>query len=209
MLKALRNRWLQIAVTMIASIVITPGFISAQNSGVGGDGTMRLMWTGTDSHISLWKLDASNNINFSSSREYGPYYGWTPIALTTAYNGNSYVLWRNTNGSISLWLVDANLNYVTSRAYGPYDGWIAESVSVETAGPGNNRFRVIWRDTAGKVSIWIVDAALNFVNNHVYGPYFGFVPKGNAVTTGELGATDSATAAMAVPAARGKSILGQ
>jgi len=209
MLKVLQNRWLQITATMLASIVMTPGAVFAQNSGVAGDGTLRLMWTGTDSHISLWKLDATNNINFLSYHEYGPYYAWTPISLTTAYNGNSYVLWRYTDGSISLWLVDANLNYVTSRVYGPYNGWTAESLSVETTGFGNNRFRVIWRDTSGEVSLWIVDAALNLVNNHVYGPYWGFVPKGNAVTTGDRGAADPAAAAMAVPAGTGKVMLGQ
>jgi hypothetical protein len=169
---SLRN-WLRITLATI-SVVVLPCILSAQNSGVAGDGTFRLMWRGTDSHISLWTLDSSNNINETSFHEYGPYDGWLPIALTTANSGSSYILWRNTNGSISLWLVDPNLNLVSYRVYGPYDGWTAESLSVDTA--STNRFRVLWRETDGRVSIWIVDPLLNLVSSRVYGPYFGFDP---------------------------------
>lgn len=169
------KRGLRILFGTIAAAVILPTVLPAQNTGVAGDGTMRLMWTATDSHISLWKLDAS--LNDLGYHEYGPYYGWSPIALTTDTAGYSYILWRYTDGSISLWLVDPNLNFVNSRIYGPYTGWTAESLSVETSGVGN-RFRVIWKDTDGKVSIWIVDGALNFVSNAVYGPFFGWTPSG-------------------------------
>jgi hypothetical protein len=177
MLNLVRKTWCHTAAVTIAWAVIQPGLLCAQNSGVAGDGTMRLMWRGTDSHISLWKFDASAGMNFTTYKEHGPFNGWQPLALTTANNNNSYVLWRHTNGSISLWLVDANLNYLTSHVYGPYDGWIAESLSVETIGGINkDRFRVIWRNTSGAVSLWLVDANLNLVNSHVYGPYFGWTP---------------------------------
>lgn len=193
MLNLVGKTWLQTAAVTIAWAVIQPGLLCAQNSGVAGDGTMRLMWRGTDSHISLWKFDASNGINFTAYREHGPYNGWQPIALTTANNNNSYVLWRHTNGSISLWLVDANLNYVTSRVYGPYDGWIAESVSVETIGGVNkDRFRVIWRNTSGAVSVWIVDANLNLVNSHVHGPFFGWTPSSGTSSSLRASVLDTA-----------------
>jgi hypothetical protein len=209
-----RKTWLQTAAVAVAFAVIQPGLLSAQNSGVAGDGTMRLMWKGTDSRISLWKLDASNGINFLSAKEHGPFYGWEPIALTTANNRNSYVLWRHTNGAISLWLVDANLNYVTHRQYGPYEGWTAESLSVETIGGVNkDRFRVIWRATNGQVSLWIVDANLNFVNNHVHGPYWGWVPSAGkaatAPTAADAEAEAKAAAAMTTPPSSPSRMPGQ
>jgi hypothetical protein len=191
MLNVFRKKLFFAATAVIVWAGIQPGILSAQNSGVGADGTMRLMWKATDSSISLWKLDASNSINFLSYHAYGPYYGWSPIALTTDNNGYSYVLWRYTDGSISLWLVDPNLNFVTNRIYGPYTGWTAESLSVETGGSGD-RFRVIWRATDGSVSIWIVDGGLNFVSNHVYGPYFGYTPSAGAATAaGKLSTANS------------------
>jgi len=171
----------RIAVASIAAMML-PCILPAQNSGVASDGTARLMWRATDSHISLWSLDAPNN-TILGTHEYGPYYSWLPIALTTANNGNSYILWRNTNGSISLWLVDANLNYVNSLVYGPYAGWTAESLSVETT--NTNNFRVLWRSTDGLVSIWIVDSALNLISARNFGPFFGFDPTpGTAVRKG-------------------------
>ena len=38
-------------------------------------------------------------------------------------DGYTRLLWRATNGSISVWKVDSNLNYADSHIYGPYDRW--------------------------------------------------------------------------------------
>jgi hypothetical protein len=95
--------------------------------------------------------------------------------------------------------VDANLNYVNSQIYGPYDGWTAESLSVDTG--GTSRFRLLWRDRDGRVSIWIVDPSLNLVSSRVYGPYVGFDPTGatarkSAQSDGNQQADTTAAAAM-------------
>ena len=164
-----RNRLLAIAAAFTIWATIQPGTVSAQNSGVGGDGFTRLLWRGTDYRISLWKLDG--NLNLVLLREYGPYTGWIPIAITTAANNNTYVLWRNTDGAISLWLVDANLNFVNSHLYGPFPGWIAKGLST---GGNSPNFRVIWRFTNGLASVWNVDGNLNFVTGPLYGPFFGW-----------------------------------
>jgi hypothetical protein len=167
-----RKRLLATAAAVTMWLTMQPGTVSAQNSGLGGDGITRLLWRATDYHISLWTLDA--NLNQTSFHEYGPYPGWIPVALTTDKFNYSYVLWRNTDGSISLWLVDPNLNFVSNHIYGPYAGWTAKGLSADAGGSAN--FRVIWRYTDGSVSLWNVDGGLNFVANHIYGPYFGFDP---------------------------------
>jgi hypothetical protein len=149
-----------------------PSVLPAQTSGVGCDGYTRFLWRGTDSRISLWKVDA--NLNNPTSAQYGPYDGWQPVAMTVLCNNYTYVLWKYTDNSISLWKVDPNLNYVTTHVYGPYAGWIPESLSPDQAVPGN--MRVLWRETMGYVSIWAVDSNVNFLFNKVYGPYFGFDP---------------------------------
>jgi hypothetical protein len=104
--------------------------------------------------------------------QYGPYPGYDPIAITVGSSNNTYVLWRHTSGSISLWKVDGNLNLISYQTYGPYTGWRADSLS-----SGNGELRLIWRYTTGDVSVWDVDAAsLNYVNSRVDGPFFGFDP---------------------------------
>jgi hypothetical protein len=158
------------AVTMWATIL--PGAVSAQNIGLGGDGFTRLMWRGTDYSIALWKINSS--LALVGSITYGPYPGWTPVAITTDRLGFTYVLWRYADGTINLWLVDPNLNFVTSHAYGPYTGWTAKGLSADAG--GSNNFRVIWRFTEGAASLWNVDGNLSFVNSQAYGPSFGFDP---------------------------------
>jgi len=170
MMSTLRRKLLVVAAVILAWTAIQPGIASAQTSGIGSDGFTRVLWRGTDGSISLWKLDGS--LNFMTNHVYGPYPGYTPIAITTAANNNTYVLWRYTDGSIALWEVDANLNIVTSRGYGPYAGWSAQNMST---GPGSE-LRVIWRHTTGMVSVWWVDAFLNLITSKAYGPYFGWDP---------------------------------
>ena len=83
------------------------------------------MWRGTDGSISLWKLDPV--LNFVGSHNYGPYAGWSPVALTMLGN-NTYVLWSATDGTANIWVLDANLNFISSRTLdqsvaGPLRGW--------------------------------------------------------------------------------------
>ena len=151
---------------------IHPSIMSAQTSGVGSDAYTRFFWRGTDSSISIWRVDPL--LGSAVSHVYGPYDGWTPLALAVGSNNYTYVLWHYTDGSISLWLIDPNLNFVNNSNYGPFLGWIPESLSVSE--DGSNQLRVIWKETKGLVAIWMLDANLNFLKNAIYGPFFGFDP---------------------------------
>jgi hypothetical protein len=167
-----KNLLFMAAAATVWAAAMQPSFSSAQSSGIGGDGVTRLLWRGTDGSISLWKLDG--NLNFLGNHNYGPYYGWEPIAITSAANSWTYVLWRYTDNSVSLWAVDPNLNFGFNRNYGPYTGWIAETFSADTN--GNSTLRLIWRNTAGQVSVWFLNPDLSLVRSANYGPYFGWNP---------------------------------
>jgi hypothetical protein len=111
--------------------------------------------------------------------------------MTVLCNNYTYVLWKNTNGSISLWKVDPNLNYVSSNVFGPFEGWIPESLSPDQANPGS--IRVLWRETMGLISIWVVDSNVNLALNKVYGPFFGFDPHADAVGGRVVGGSSTAS----------------
>jgi hypothetical protein len=160
-----RNRLLAIAAFTILAI-IHPGTVSAQTSGVGGDGFTRLLWV-MNGDMVLWKLDP--NLNMVASKDYGSFPGYDLIGITTAPNNNTYVLWSyhasasSGNTSITLWLVDANLNFITSRNYGPLPlGWIPTGLS---AGGSSPNFQVIWSQGGTAMAVWIVDANLNYVTS--------------------------------------------
>jgi len=174
------SRTLSRLLTLTTVIILSathPGILSAQTSGIGKDGFTRILWRGTDGRIALWKLDA--NLVKVAEQQYGPYPGFEPIALTIVPVSTgigieediTYVLWTNTDGSISLWKVDSNLNWVTSKVSGPFAGWTAQGLS-----SGNGELRMIWRHTTGAVSVWIVDPNTLAAFAREHGPFFGFDP---------------------------------
>jgi hypothetical protein len=186
-----RRRLLAAAAAATMWATFPPDTVSAQQSGVGGDASTVLRWVGTAADgtadvLDLWKLDAS--LNFLTSQVYGPYPGWTPLAITTANSGDTFVLWTYRDHSISLWKVDHNLNYITSQVYGPYPGWAAQGLSVDT-GQGLNgsnsegicivncgtpSFRVTWAKANGSGGVWELDQNLKFIMSQGYGPYAGY-----------------------------------
>jgi hypothetical protein len=94
-------------------------------------------------------------------------------------DGNTRVLWRATNGSVSVWKVDPNLTYIDSHIYGPYDGWSPLSLAVSS----NNRTYLLWRNTSGQAAIWWLDQNLNFGNSVNTDPYYGWIPETLSVGT--------------------------
>jgi hypothetical protein len=144
----------------------------SQNSGIGGDGFTRLLWTGTDGSIVVYRLDG--NLNLVANRSYGPFADWAPIALTVANNSFSYVLWRRTDGLVNVWALDPNLNLSGNQTYGPFGGWYAEHLSADTN--GQSTLRLTWRATNGTFSVWYRQANLALSTSNTFGPFFGYLP---------------------------------
>ena len=94
-------------------------------------------------------------------------------------DGYTRLLWRATNGSVSVWKVDSNLNYTDSHIYGPYDGWTPLSLAVSS----NNRTYLLWRNTSGQAAVWWLDQNLGFGNSVNTDPYYGWIPETLSVST--------------------------
>ena len=186
-----RQSLLAVAVVISAFVTIQP--VLAQSSGVGCDGATRLLWTGTNASISLWKLDS--NLNVLSKTAYGPYAGWYPAGITTACNNNTYVLWLGLtadqlafNGTALIQKLDANLKFVTQQTY-TQTGLFPDSLSAD---PSNNTLRLIWRGgntisgtviitggtvttSGGTAAISYLQPDLSVVKTVTYGPAPGFL----------------------------------
>ena len=187
-----RQSLLAVAVVISAFVTIQP--VLAQSSGVGCDGATRLLWTGTNASISLWKLDS--NLNVLSKTAYGPYAGWYPAGITTACNNNTYVLWLGLatdelayNGTALIQQLDANLKFVRQRAY-TQTGMFPDSLSAD---PSNNTLRLIWHGgnifsggsviisggtvttSGGTAAISYLQPDLSVVKTVTYGPAPGFL----------------------------------
>jgi hypothetical protein len=160
------------AAAVAIALAFQAGAVSAQTqvSILGNDGYTRAMWRGTDGSINLWKLDPV--LNFVGSHGYGPYAGWSPVALTMHPNtNNTYVLWRYTDGTASIFVLDPNLNFITSRTFGPVSGWTPWGLGNDPYG----NIRLVWQTPAHQVAVWVINPGLNVVGSSpAYGPYFGW-----------------------------------
>jgi hypothetical protein len=126
---------------------------SAQTTGVGDDGETSLMWKGFDSSVTLYRLDPTLT-SIAVNASYGPYIGYTPIAMTTDAFSNSHIVWSYTDGSICLWTLDPSMNFVSDEVFGPYFGYNVIGLSAD---PISGSIRVVWKSTGGAVVIWVGD----------------------------------------------------
>ena len=97
-------------------------------------------------------------------------------------DGFTRILWRGTDGKISVWKLNAGLSHVADVQYGPFAGWDPIALTV---GSNNNTY-VLWRNTDGSISLWRLDGNLNFVTNRLFGPYDGWKAQGLGSGGGQL-----------------------
>lgn len=134
-------------------------------------GIFRMIWTHTSGQVSIWRLDASDNL--VGYRNYGPYSGWTAKYYHRNSDGTGKLIWANTSGQVSIWTMDVWDNRIKSSDHGPYSGWTAIAYDENADGSG----RLIWAHTSGQVSIWRLDSSDNRIGYSNHGPYSGWAAK--------------------------------
>ena len=138
----------------------------------------RILWTHSpDGLVSLWTV--TNGGGFTS-RDFGPYAGWSAVALSSAPGGLSHLLWTNANGTASLWTI-APTGAATQATFGPYSGWTAKAVATGTDGMAH----LLWGHAPdGQISLWDQTAATGAFTSRQYGPYSGWSPAPAALSVG-------------------------
>ena len=81
----------------------------------------------------------------------------------------SHVGWVSTDGTFSLWTVNAARAY-TYKNYGPFPGWHARAIA---DGPDGST-RVLWNNVSGALSLWRLNSASGVFAQQTYGPYQGW-----------------------------------
>lgn len=120
-------------------------------------------------------LNSNNSASYSqlNSNIYGPYPGWTAVALSagasTANTLTAHVLWTNTDGHMSLWNYDYYGTF-TQNTYGPYPNWSAKAI----ADGSDGKTLVLWDNTGGAASLWSLDNTAGVFTQHTFGPYPGW-----------------------------------
>jgi len=67
-----------------------------------------------------WTLDVNNNLT-GNFPVFGPYNGWTAVGISVGANGNSHILWDNSDGRMTPWTLTPS-NQITGNypIYGPF-----------------------------------------------------------------------------------------
>ena len=75
---------------------------------VGGDGLTRLLSVAANGVVTLQTLSGTGGI---SSRQFGPYDGWTPLSLASGADGDARLLWQRYDGKMALWTISPDGSY--------------------------------------------------------------------------------------------------
>ena len=134
--------------------------------GTGGSaasGTAHVLWNNANT-ASIWNYNTTNGT--FTQNTYGPYPGWTAVAIADSTDGQTRVLWDNSDGRASIWSLNNTTGVFSQFTFGPYTGWTANAVSVGTDGTTH----VLW-DNANTASIWNYNTTSGTFTQNTYGPY--------------------------------------
>ena len=137
-------------------------------AGIGdfnGDGNRDILWRSTSGQVSLWTMNGSAITGGGDLTSGGaavrPDATWS-IAGIGDFNGdgNSDILWRNSNGSLNLWQMNGTTitsgGAVTSGgvAVSPDASWHVVEIG-DFNGDGNSD--ILWRNDSGALSEWLMN----------------------------------------------------
>jgi hypothetical protein len=136
----------------------------AQTGDFNGDGKADILWRNTDGDTSIWLMTSSGTqMQVLSATDLGVIpMSWT-IAGTGDFNadGNSDILWHNTNGDTSIWLMTASGTQVQVLSTTDL-GFVPITWNVALTGDfnGDGTSDVLWRNINGDTSIWLMTGTL-------------------------------------------------
>ena len=97
------------------------------------DESTRVLWRHQTGAAAIWRQRHDGTLNTAS---FGPFAGWQPEAIALSQETPHYqdaysrVLWRHTNGAISLWKTGPTGALVKSFIFGPFAGWSVVDLAV-------------------------------------------------------------------------------
>ena len=126
-----------------------PG-LTASDISARADGLVHVLWTGADGRMSISSVNATGNA--VRGPVYGPFAGWSAIAIADVPNGGTWALWRSTDGRAALSLHrDGEMTVV--HKLGAYLDWSAADVAVGA----DSRPRVLRTSPSGLASVVTID----------------------------------------------------
>jgi hypothetical protein len=129
------------------------GLIATDVSAGPGSDT-HILWKGSGGAALLQTINASGEIGRSLS--FGPYTGWSAVAIADGPDGLTRLLWNHSDGRAGLSLVSSEGIITTAR----YES-VAGSTAIDVAVGADGQSRILWTHDDGRMTLWRVDSAGN------------------------------------------------
>ncbi len=136
---------------------------------MGADGKAHLLWTSVSGAMYLTSVDGAGNVRLGPS--YGPFAGWTALAIADAPDGSTRVLWRANDGRFSI-SVHHGLAMGEVVRFAAIPGRAAADITV--GNDGNARVLLLGGD--GTAEVATVDALGSLANARTHANA-GFRPR--------------------------------
>jgi FG-GAP-like repeat len=157
--------WLMNGTAVIAQPGIGPGDAGGTIVGTGdfnGDGFGDILWRNTNGHASIWLMTGNaTQVQVLSKTDLGVVPMSWSVAQTGDFNGDGKadILWHNTNGDTSIWLMTGTATQVqvlsrTDLGLVPTSWNIAGTGDFNSDGFGD----ILWLNNDGDISIWLMTA---------------------------------------------------
>jgi hypothetical protein len=133
----------------------------AQTGDFNGDGKADILWHNTNGDTSIWLMTGTaTQVSVLSATDLGIVpANWT-IAGTGDFNGDgmSDILWHNSNGDTSIWLMTGTPSQVQVLSTSDL-GLVLTSWNIALTGDfnGDGMTDILWRNGNGDASIWFMN----------------------------------------------------
>jgi hypothetical protein len=95
------------------------------------------------------------------------------VQASETVSQGQHLLWSRTDGTASLWRVDASGNYLGNRYYGPIPNMTAMSYHRLDSGTA----KLLWARSDGLAVIWSLDECDNVISIKRHGPFYQWTPR--------------------------------
>jgi hypothetical protein len=171
--------WRMNGANVLSTNFLTP-YSSANNNwqiastdDFNGDGRTDILWRNTDDgRLSLWQMNGSNALSTGLLSPYPTVDNSWKVSGTGDFNGDGKadILWRHTNGSVSLWQMNG-ANVISTGYLTPYpivdNSWQVAGIN-DFNGDGNAD--ILWHNDDGRNSLWQMNGS-NAISTGLINPY--------------------------------------